>query len=96
MGSCAGADLEQSLMLETFDWEMNLILNATSLRKLSLDIGFDQSRRFLERLCHVISLHSLESFKLARAHKPVEHLSGRSERSRNTLPVKAAEYISAY
>ena len=87
--------LEQNLTLETFDWAIDLIVNATSLRKLSLDVGHDQSGPFLERLCHVSTLSSLESFKLARASTSVEHLSRLIERSYNTLRVLSLMHVSA-
>ena len=87
--------LEQNLMLETFDWVMDLIVNATSLRKLSLDVGHYQSGPLLERLCHVSTLSSLESFKLARASTSVEHLSRLIEISYNTLRVISLKHVSA-
>ena len=86
--------LEQKLTPETFDWELDLILNATSLRKLSLDVGRDHSGPFLERLCHLSSFQSLESFKLARASTSVEHLSRLIERSHDTLRVLSLKLVS--
>lgn len=86
--------LEQSLTPESFDWEMDLTFNATRLRKLSLDFGFDQSGPFVERLCHVTSLHSLESLKLARANTSVDNLSRLIERSHDTLRVLSLRHIS--
>ena len=74
---------------------MDLILYATSLRKLSLDVGRDQSSPFLERLCHVSSLHSLESFKLARASTSVEDLPRLIQRSHNSLRVLSLKHVFA-
>ena len=83
---------EQNLTPETFDWEMDLILNTTSLRKLSLDVGRDQSSPFLERLRHVSPLHSLKSFKLARDSTSVGNLSRLVERSHDSLRVLSLKH----
>ena len=77
----------------TLDWGMDLISNATSLRKLSLDFNYSYSRPFLERLCQVTSLHSLESFKLACARTSVEVLSRLIGRSHDTLRVLSLSKI---
>lgn len=79
--------LHQRLGPETLDWGIDLILDATSLRKLSVNVGYSQSRPFLERLCQVTSLNSLESFKLAEAYTSVEILSRLIERWHDTLRV---------
>lgn len=78
--------LHQFLERETLNWGIDLILDATHLRKLSLIVG-RSSRPFLERLCQVTSLHSLESFKLIWAHTSVEVLSKLIGRFHDTLRV---------
>ena len=85
--------LHQCLGPETLDWGIDLILDATSLRKLSVNVGFCQSRPFLERLCQITSLKSLESFKLACAHTSVKILSRLIERLHDTLRVLSLSNI---
>ena len=70
----------------TLDWGIDLILDATNLRKLSVNVG-PSSHQFLERLCQVTSLYSLESFELACAHTSVEILSRLIERLHDPLRV---------
>ena len=82
----------QLLEAETLKWAIDLILDATSLRKLSVIVG-RSSRPFLERLCQVTSQHSLESFKLICAHASVEILSRLVERFHDTLCVLSLSNI---
>ena len=84
--------LHQFLEPKTLDWGIHLIIDATSLRKLSVIVG-RSSRPFLERLSQVTSLHSLESFKLTCAHTSVEVLSRLIERFHDTLRVLSLSNI---
>lgn len=86
--------LHQVLRMEMFDWGIDLILDATSLRKLSVNVGYSLSRSFLARLCHATSLSNLESFKLACAHPSVEILSRLIGRLHDPLRVFSLSHIS--
>ena len=87
--------LEQSLTHEKFAWSLNLILHATRLRVLSLDLGFHQSEAFVERLCAAESaLRSLESLSLARSHMTVAHLSQLIEQCSGTLRALSLQHLS--
>ena len=70
---------------DTLDWGIDLITDATCLRKLSVTVGYSESFPFLERLCELTSLDGLESFKLAEAYTSVEILSRLIDRWYDTL-----------
>ena len=85
--------LHQILRAET-DWGIDLILDATSLRKLSVNVGHDLPNDFLERLCQATFLNNLESFELAWAQTSVETLSELIDRLPDTLRVFSLLCIS--
>ena len=87
--------LEQSLTPETFAWSLDLVLHARRLRVLSLDLGFDQSEAFMERLCAAESAPcSLESLSLARGHMTVAHLLQLIEQCGGTLREISLQHLS--
>ena len=86
--------LHQTLLSKTLDLGIDLILDATSLRKLSVNVGYYQSGPFLKRLCKVNSLKNLESFQLACAQTSLEILSRLIERLHDPLRVFSLTKIS--
>ena len=87
--------LEQTLTHETFAWSLNLVLHAPSLRTLSLNLGFDQSEAFIERICAAESeLCFLESLSLRCGHTTVAHMSQLIEKSRGTLRALSLQQVS--
>ena len=87
--------LEQTLTLETFAWSLNLVLDAQNLRTLSLNLGFDQSEAFIERLCAAESAPCfLESLSLRCGHTTVAHMSQLIEKSRGTLRALSLQQMS--
>ena len=87
--------LEQTLTPETFDWSLNLVLHAPNLRTLSLNLGFDQSEAFVERLCAAESAPCfLESLSLRCGHTTVAHMSNLIEKSRGTLRALTLQQVS--
>ena len=87
--------LEQTLTPETFAWSLNLVLHAPNLRTLSLNLGFDQSEAFIERLCAAESaLCFLESLSLRCGHTTVAHMSHLIEKSRGTLRALSLQQVS--
>ena len=68
--------LEHSLTPEIFDWAKDLVLDTTSLKKLSLNFNFDHTTSFIGHLSafpHVFQ--GLQEFKLGCAHVTVNMLS---------------------
>ena len=86
--------LHQAFKLEMDDLGIDLILDATSLRKLSVNVGHDLPSDFLERLCQATFLNNLESFELAWAQTSVETLSELIDRLPDTLRVFSLLCIS--
>ena len=87
--------LEQSLTPETFAWSLDLVLHAPRLRVLSLDLGFDQSEAFMERLCAAESApRALETLSLARGHMTVAQLSRIIEPCGGTLRALSLKQLS--
>ena len=87
--------LEHTLTPETAAWSLSLVLHATGLRVLSLDLGFDQSEAFVERLCAAKSaLRSLERLSLARGHMAVAQLSQIIEQNSGTLRALSLQQLS--
>ena len=87
--------LEQTLTPETFAWSLNLVLHATNLRTLSLNLGFGKSEDFIERLCAAESAPCfLESLSLRCGHTTVAHMSHLIEKSRGTLRALSLQQVS--
>ncbi len=87
--------IEQTLTPETVAWSLSLVLHATGLRVLSLDLGFGQSEAFVERLCAAESaLRSLERLSLARGHMTVAQLSQIIEQNSGTLRALSLQQLS--
>ena len=87
--------LEQTLTPETFAWSLNLVLHAPNLRTLSLNLGFDQSEAFIERLCAAESApYFLESLSIRCAHTTVAHMSHLIKKFRGTLRALSLQQVS--
>lgn len=82
------------LASETFDWAIDLIVDATSLRKLSLAWDFGRSASFIERLCSSNALHGLQSFSLDHAHVASDKLSELLVRSRYSLRALSFRHVA--
>ena len=87
--------LEQDMTFETFAWTLDLVLYATHLRVLSLNLAFDDPENFLERLCTAETApRSLESLNLTHGHVKIAHLSQLIEQCHGTLRTLSLQQIS--
>ena len=87
--------LDQDLTYETFAWSLDLVLHAIHLRKLKLNLGFDQSEAFIKQLCAADSApRSLESLTLSCGHTSIAHLSQLIEQCHGTLRTLRLQQIS--
>ena len=68
--------LELSLTPDTFDWAKNLVLQTTSLKKLSLHLDFDHTTSFIGNMVAFPRVfQGLQEFKLGCAYVTVDMLS---------------------
>ncbi|KAK0508665.1 hypothetical protein JMJ35_008941 [Cladonia borealis] len=80
--------LELLLTPETFDWAKDLVLQTTSLKKLSLHFDFDHTTSFIGNLVAFPQVfQGLQEFKLGCAHVTVNMLSSILIDSRSNLLV---------
>ena len=87
-------NLEHSLTSETFDWAKDLVLHATSLKKLSLQFGFNYTTSFIaELLAFPRVFQGLQELRLRSANVTFNMLSSVLNRSSTNLRVLSLWHV---
>ncbi|KAL9129284.1 MAG: hypothetical protein Q9217_002231 [Psora testacea] len=85
--------LEQSMTSENYDKALELVLCATNLRKLSLNLEYDHSCSFIGRVALAGTLHGLQELRLSSVNVTAETISGLLLRSHNSLRALSFRFV---